>query len=152
MPKKLNASPVNFKEQEQYAIKEKISAYLTSNGFYEMMTNSLTKSSQENLNEKLKAVELLNPLSTDLNVLRTTMLFTTLEAAQYNNNRKNEDLKLFDFGKIYFTAGEKFIEENVLSLLVTGNRFPESRFKYGVEQSVYYLKGIITNVLNASGI
>ncbi|MBE5033072.1 phenylalanine--tRNA ligase subunit beta [Gallalistipes aquisgranensis] len=81
-----------------------VADFLTSNGFAEIMCNSLTKSAYYEQSETCKAencVKILNPLSTDLNVMRQTLLFGILETVQLNVNRKNGDLKLYEFGNCY---------------------------------------------------
>jgi phenylalanyl-tRNA synthetase beta chain len=95
-----------------------ISDYLTSNGFVEMMNNSLTKGSyaakfdfiQENGNVKMR-----NPLSSDLNVMRQSLIFGGLETIIYNNNRKSFDLKLYEFGTIYKLNNDKLNKANALA-------------------------------------
>ncbi len=103
------------------------SELLVNNGFYEIMSNPLTKEAyfpnQENL------VKVLNPLSSDLNTMRASMLYSGLEAISYNINRKNNDLKFFEFGKTYSKNNEadfKYQEQKHLSLYLTGNKFGES--------------------------
>ncbi|WP_319558719.1 hypothetical protein, partial [Streptococcus suis] len=72
---------------------------LVSYGFYEMMGLSLSR--ENYYGDDAPLVKLLNPLSSDLNVLRHNMIFSGLEALAYNINRKSADLKMFEFGKIY---------------------------------------------------
>ena len=86
-------------------IKRAIGELLISNGFCEIWTNSLTNlayQEKHNLSFKGKPVEILNKLSEEQGVLRQTLLFTGLEACSYNINRKQKDLKLYEFGKTYF--------------------------------------------------
>jgi phenylalanyl-tRNA synthetase beta chain len=97
---------------------------LTANGFYEIWTNSLTNQAYQqkhNLAFKGEAVEILNKLSEEQGVLRQTLLFTGLEVCAYNINRKQKDLKLYEFGKIYFKENGKYSEEERLALYMTGN-------------------------------
>ena len=92
--------------------------YMTANGFTEIMSNSLTKGAYYERLESYKAencVKLLNPLSADLNVMRQTLIFNMLEAVALNANRKNKDLKLYEFGNCYFYNAEKLTEENHLT-------------------------------------
>ena len=84
------------------------------------------------LSEQLNAdynVEMLNPLSNDLSVMRQSLLFSGLEAVCYNINRKRSDLKLFEFGKTYHQYPDKREEDKHLSLFVTGN-ISEERLEY----------------------
>src|SRR5690606_2844821 len=85
--------------------KRSVSELLTGNGFYEIWTNSLTNlayQQKHKLTFRGEPVEILNKLSEEQGVLRQTMLFTGLEVCGYNINRKQKDLKLFEFGKIYY--------------------------------------------------
>ena len=153
LPKKLNASPVNYKGQERYQYKEKITSYLVAQGFNEIWSNSLTKLAYAELDDKTpQAVQLLNPLSNDLNAMRTSLLFSALEAVQYNSNRRNGDLKLFENGTIYQQAGEKFIEENYYSITLSGDRNAKSRFGSGLQNSVYFLKSLVKNIFRSVNI
>src|SRR5690606_35403378 len=104
-------------------IKIKVSEYLRAKGFNEMMSNSLTKEKYEQGN---RAVKLLNPLSSDLGVMRTNLLNGGLEAVSYNQNRKAESILLFEFGKTYEKKGEDTIETPILCIIAAGNRLPES--------------------------
>ena len=91
---------------------------LTARGYTEIMSNSLTKATYyENL-ECYKAencVKILNPLSTDLNVMRQTLLFNTLEAVALNINHKNGDLKLYEAGNCYYYDAQNATDENPLA-------------------------------------
>lgn len=150
LPKKLNASPVNYKGQERYQYKEKITSYLVAQGFNEIWSNSLSKLAYADLDDKTPiAVQLLNPLSNDLNAMRTSLLFSALEAVQYNSNRRNGDLKLFENGTVYQQAGEKFIEENYFSITLAGDRNAPSRFSNRQNNSVYFLKSLVQNIFRS---
>ncbi len=151
---KLNASISNSSRFEDFKLQNLIANQLVGQGFYEMMANSLTTKTYSNLDETLNSehtVEMLNPLSQDLSALRQSMLFSSLETAVYNLNRKNEDLKLFEFGKTYhnFPAGRE--EKKHLSLLVTGNRTKERWNNNKQKSDFFYLKGIIAAVLERLG-
>jgi phenylalanyl-tRNA synthetase beta chain len=139
-----------------------ISDLLSNKGFNEAMSNSLTKSSYfENL-ESFKAentVKILNPLSSDLDALRQTLLFGGLEAVVYNENRKNQDLKLYEFGNCYFINREnteentlnKYYEENHLALFITGNK-NKANWNASTEKSDFYgLKTYTEQILKRLG-
>ena len=94
------------------------SDYLSANGFTEIMSNSLTKSSYYEGCSSYPAercVRILNPLSQDLNVMRQTLLFNALEAVELNVNRRNGNLKMYEVGNCYAYAAEKASEENTLA-------------------------------------
>ena len=122
---KLNSSIAPISKFEDYKLQDKIGDFLAARGFYEIMTNSLTSPSYIDLIDDFKkerSVVMLNPLSSDLSVMRQTMLLNGLETISYNINRKNPNLRFFEFGKTYHTYSDKHVENKHLSLLVTGNR------------------------------
>lgn len=127
--KKLNATVANAPRTEDYKIQNIIANQLCSLGFNEMMANSLTTPEYAGLSEMLKEefnVTIMNPLSRDLSAMRQSMLFSGLEALSYNINRKNQDLKFFEFGKTYHKLPSGTDENKHLTLFMTGNRTPES--------------------------
>jgi phenylalanyl-tRNA synthetase beta chain len=102
---------------------QKVSAYLTGNGYYEIMTNSLTKPEYANMASSLSSDEnvvILNKLSEDLGVLRQNLIFSGLEIISYNANRRQKDLKIFEFGKQYKIKNAKYVEEMHLGMWITG--------------------------------
>lgn len=136
VPAKVNSTLSYSQKPDDYKLKNQISDLLVANGFYEIMNNSLTKATYYEGLDTYKAentVLLFNPLSTDLNAMRQSLLFGGLETIAYNINRKNNHLKLFEFGKAYTfqkKEGENHLkqykEENKLSLFLTGNKTPEN--------------------------
>ncbi|OIQ37808.1 MAG: phenylalanine--tRNA ligase subunit beta [Bacteroidetes bacterium MedPE-SWsnd-G1] len=128
---------------------------LTSIGFNETMANSLTKASYleqtENLNSE-QNVAMLNPLSSDLGVLRQSMLFSGLESVIYNINRKNSSLKFFEFGKTYHKYESGYSEQKHLTLFVTGNRSKDSWAVDARKSDYFYFKGVVETLLNRLGI
>jgi phenylalanyl-tRNA synthetase beta chain len=87
-------------------LKNNLANFLTSNGFFEIATNSLTRSSNYTEEQLVQAVPLLNPLSQDLDILRRDMVYSLLEAVQYNNNRKSNDLRFYEIAKTYSRHGD----------------------------------------------
>lgn len=113
-----------FPKKDKDAFRESVSNLLASIGFYEIITNSLTKETYSTKVSFLSAeqnVEILNKLSEDLGVLRQRLVFNGLEVIAHNVNRKQKDLKLFEFGKGYGKSGGQYIETNYLALYMTGN-------------------------------
>lgn len=152
---KINASVAPSSRFEDYRLQNLIATQLTGQGFFETMANSLTTPTYEGLSEHLKeeyGVKMLNPLSQDLSVLRQSMLFSGLEAISYNLNRKRGDLKFFEFGKTYhqFPSGKE--EHKHLSIFVSGNRAAENWNSPLRKSDFFYLKGIVTAVLERLGI
>jgi len=158
---KSSISYIDKPDHEQ--IQNLVSDFLSFNGFFEIMNNSLTKSGYYEKNERFRkenTVTILNPLSNDLNVMRQTLLYGGLESVVYNQNRKNADIRFFEFGNIYLvdknnSAGnplEKYSEEKHLSLYLTGN-IQKEIWNSG-ERSVDFfdLKGYVNTILVKTGI
>ncbi|PKB18680.1 phenylalanine--tRNA ligase subunit beta [Flavobacterium sp. 5] len=153
--KKLNATVSNSPRNEDYKIQNTVASQLNSQGFNEMMANSLTTASYVQLSETLKEdynVTMLNPLSSDLATMRQSLLFSGLEAISYNINRRNSDLKLFEFGKSYhkFLAGYEEIKH--LTLFQTGNRNQESWTNTQKPSDFFLFKGYVEAILSRLGI
>ena len=152
---KLNASIAPISKYEDYKLQDTIGDLLAARGFYEIMTNSLTSPDYVDLIDALKtkeSVNILNPLSADLSVLRQSMLFNGLETISYNINRKNQNLRFFEFGKTYHLEDKKHIEKKHLSLLVTGDRNNTSWASPVKKSDFFFLKSIVGNVLERLGI
>jgi phenylalanyl-tRNA synthetase beta chain len=151
---KLNTS-ISFDSNSDTKIENIVANQLTSLGFNETMANSLTKEEYVGFTENLNAennVEMLNPLSSDLKVMRQSLLFSGLESVAYNINRKNNALKLYEFGKTYHKYNEKYQEDKHLTLFVTGNRTKESWKTTAQNSDFFYAKGVITSLLERVGI
>ena len=132
-----------------------VSDQLVALGFNEMMANSLTKPEYIELSELLKQehnVEMLNPLSVDLSVMRQSLLFSGLEALSYNLNRKNASLKLFEFGTTYHKYESGYNEVKHLTLTITGNRAKDSWTNVSETSDFFYLKGVINSLIERLGI
>lgn len=125
IPEKVNYIPSNIDKNAPNKLRSKISNYLANIGFNEIMNNSLVPSRMYAEEEIKNAVHLLNPLSIDMDVMRMEMTNSALESVAYNLNRKNTDLKFFEFGKTYIKKDENYIEKEVLQLTFSGNRHPE---------------------------
>ena len=144
-----------FPAKDKEKMQNIISQLLASSGFDEIITNSLTKPVYAEKAEGIDAsrsVEVLNKLSEDLGVLRQTLLFSGLEVLAHNINRRQKDLKLFEFGKIYSHVGSTYSEKNRLSLLITGNKFHESWNAASKTTDFYDLKSVVLNILSKLGI
>lgn len=148
--KKLNATVSNSPRTEDYKVQNIIANQLNSLGFHEMMANSLTTPDYLKLSEQLKEennVTILNPLSNDLSVMRQSMLFSGLEALSYNINRRNSDLKLFEFGKSYQKLLSGYNEKKHLTLFTTGNRIAESWTTPQKPSDFFLFKGYVSSIL-----
>ncbi len=152
---KVNATVAKSGRTEDYKVQNVIGNQLTSLGFHEMMANSLTTPDYIKLSENLKEdyyVHILNPLSNDLSAMRQSLLFSGLEAVSFNINRRNTDLKLFEFGKTYHKLPSGFDEPKHLSLFTTGNRLDESWTNAQKPSDFFLFKGYINGILSRLGI
>lgn len=141
-----------------------VAEQLVGCGFNEILNNSLTRAAYyDNLESypSKNLVMLLNPLSADLNAMRQTLLFGGLESISHNANRKNADLKFFEFGNCYHFNEEKKNPEKVLAaysedyhlgLWVTGKRVTNSWAHPDENSSVYELKAYVENVFARLGL
>lgn len=155
-----NKSDVDFRDDMQDLISEQ----LTAAGYNEIMNNSLTSSSYyeglESYPEK-NCVHLMNALSGDLNVMRQTMLFGGLESLARNINRKNANLKMYEFGDVYRYDAETdntevalapYTEHQALGIWITGNNHDDSWADAVRPLSVYDLKAAVENIFRRLGI
>ena len=144
-----------FPLKDLYKYKRTIGELLVANGFSEIWTNSLTNQSyqtRQNLAFKGEAVEILNKLSEEQGILRQSLIFTGLEVCAYNINRKQRDLKLYEFGKIYYRGGGMYREEERLAIYVTGNRETET-WQHKTRETTYHdLAQHVHHILLKSGL
>ena len=165
MPEQLKSSLVIKGEEDQkHKLENLVGEQLVGAGFNEILNNSLTKAAYyEDLNcyPKDRLVSIVNPLSSDLNVMRQSILFGGLESIAHNANRKNPNLKFFEFGNTYQHFNEKadaenpmkaYSEESHLGLWVTGKRVEGSWAHPDELSSFYELKAYVINVLNRIGL
>lgn len=141
-----------------------ISEQLTACGFHEILNNSLTKGGyykELTTYPAAHCVELLNPLSSDLNVMRQTLLFGGLESIAHNRNRKNGDIRFYEFGNCYFKNEEQrkeedilspYSEENHLGLWISGNKVSGSWAHPNEGSSFYELKAYMENIFRRLGV
>ena len=132
-----------------------IGEYLISNGYYEIWTNSLTNQSyhlRHDLSFKGESIEILNKLSEEQGIMRQTLLFTGLEVCAYNINRRQRDLKFYEFGKIYYKEGGDYREEGRLALYMTGNSEIENWQRKSQAVNYYDIAQRVHHILAKSGI
>ncbi|MBT4737579.1 MAG: phenylalanine--tRNA ligase subunit beta [Flavobacteriales bacterium] len=150
IPTKLNTSISHSEEVNSEKVRNIISDLLSSNGYSEIMNNSLTKECYTRLISELNEshnVTILNPLSQDLNVMRQSLLFSGLENISYNINRKNQDLKFYEFGKTYHKIKEENQEKQHLILLLTGQINSESWNENNNKTDFFVLKEKVEHIL-----
>lgn len=145
-PNKIAFTPIKLYLDNQEALENSWARTLQSNGFYEVMNNSLT--AEKNVTPE--AVKLLNPLSGDLAFMRTSLLQGLLENTIYNINRKNSDIKFFELGKIY-QKRESYTERKQLAILVSGREVRENWLEPKSATNFYYLKGYVQLLLDRLG-
>ena len=172
-PEKLNTSLSYNPKPNPVALQIRISEQLTAQGFNEILNNSLTKVSYYEPLEGLSlatCVKIMNPLSQDLGVMRQTLLFGGLESIQRNANRKNADLKFYEFGNCYHYNAQKiadrqakdphwvydplyaYSEEPHLALWLTGNKTAQSWVQKEEKTSFYTMHAYVNNVLRRLGV
>lgn len=145
IPTQIRASLNNSQKAEKDTVQNQISDLLTANGFNEILSNSLTKSAySDNLDV---AVKILNPLSSDLDVMRQSLLFSGLEAIAYNQNRRAADLKFYEFGKVYSVKDDKYSEVQRFSVFITGAAAAEQWNQKLKAVSFYNMKAIVDGIL-----
>lgn len=153
---KLNASVASTSILEDHKIQDIIGDLLVAKGYYEILTNSLTSPDYNALLEtsegEKQVIGLLNPLSGELSVLRKNAIFSALETAAHNINRKKGNLKLFEFGKTYCSLNGTRIEDKYLSILLSGASHEQSWTGKNQPTSFFQLKSIVQTVLSRLGI
>lgn len=143
----------NFPEKDINKFKRTLGEMLVANGFYDILTNSLTNAAYQQkhkLTFEGEAIEILNKLSEEQGILRQTMLFTGLEVCGHNINRRQKDLKLYEFGKIYWKSEGKYHEQERLALYMTGN-FETENWQHKTRAITYHdLAQQVTQLLEKS--
>ncbi len=165
IPTQLKSSLVIKNEEDvKHKLENLVSEQLVGCGFNEILNNSLTKSAYYNgLNHysEERLVRIYNPLSSDLNVMRETLLFGGLESLEHNIKRKNPNLKFFEFGNVYSYSAEKhnadnpqaaYTEECHLGLWLTGKKVSGSWTHPDEDSSFYELKAYVENILRRIGL
>ena len=151
---KLNTS-ISFNSNKDVSLENIVANQLTTVGFNETMANSLTKEEYSSFSENLKSefnVTMLNPLSNDLKVMRQSLLFSGLESISYNLNRKNNSLKLYEFGKTYHKYEKGYQEDKHLTIFVSGARTKDTWTSLTQNSEFFYLKGIVMSILERIGV
>ena len=162
IPGAVKSTIVYSQKPDDNKLKNKIAGQLVSRGFHEIMCNSLTKADYYNELETYSRdnlVELSNPLSKDLNGMRQTLLFGGLESIEHNANRRNSDLKLFEFGNCYYFKHGKdkhiqksYKEESHLALFMTGSKSSVNWNTPDESVTFYDLKNQVEAILERLGI
>lgn len=153
IPMAITISPSVDTNRSKHIYTEKTANYLVGLGFNEIFTNSITNAAYFDEQELSKAVKLLNNLSADHNIMRPSMLQTGLEAIAHNLNRKNNDLRFFEFGKTYSTQGPgRYSEHEHVCMYITGQVQEDGWKGKGAEADIFYVKGVVARILQLTGI
>ena len=146
-------------EDRKHKLGNLVSEQMVGEGFNEILNNSLTKAAYYSDEQKL--VKIMNPLSSDLNVMRQTLLYGGLESIAHNANRRNQNLRFFEFGNVYYFDPEKqneddpmqaYKEQFHLGLWLTGKRVEGSWAHQNEDSSFYELSAYVENVLRRIGL
>lgn len=157
-PDQLRVSLSAVPQPDREQIQELTGNFLSDNGFMEIINNSLTRatySARFDFIKETSEVKINNPLSNDLGVMRQTLLLSGLESVLYNLNHKNQDLKFYEFGKIYLQNPEtqskdvtkKYNEQQHLALFVTGQLYPENWHVQQQPVDAYLLRSYVEGIL-----
>ena len=165
IPTQLKSSLVIKGDEDlKHKLANLVSEQLVGQGFNEILNNSLTKGAYyegRNAYPVENSVKIMNPLSTDLNVMRQTLLFGGLESIQHNVNRKRQNLRFFEFGNVYTYDPEKQTDDNPMlaykeqyhcSLLITGKRVEGSWAHANEDSSIYELRAYVINIIRRIGV
>ncbi|MGN0006976.1 MAG: phenylalanine--tRNA ligase subunit beta [Alistipes sp.] len=164
IPSHVNSTLSYAPKPDRTKLTNMVSDFLTARGFTEIMSNSLTKSAYYDGLNAYKAencVRILNPLSADLNVMRQTLLFNTMEAVQLNANRRNGDLLTYEFGNCYYYNAANAEPDNSLAaysenyrlgIAVTGTAIPQSWNAKAQQASFYTLRAVVELILKRFGL
>ncbi|OLE82656.1 MAG: hypothetical protein AUG74_00020 [Bacteroidetes bacterium 13_1_20CM_4_60_6] len=153
IPQSITITPSVEVDAYKQLYQEKIADFMIGAGFNEIITNSITNRTFFTEEQLQHSVSILNSLTADLNIMRPSMLETGLGVIAHNLNRKNADLKLFEFGKTYFAGREgKFKEEERLSIYVTGQLQETSWKEKSRPADIFFMKGIADRLFQLVGI
>ena len=145
----------SFDLKSPHKVEQTAAQLLVGHGFSEVMNNSLTNPAYAGLSKQLDdvaKVNLLNPLGQDLSQMRSSLLFSMLEVVQFNSNRQQKDLNIYEFGKTYSTFEKTYKESKRLGICITGNKHSELWNSPSTKSSFFDLKAIVINVLSRLGI
>lgn len=153
IPASITISPAVETLAHEAAYTEKVAEYLAGSGFREIFTNSITNSAYYNDEVLGSTVKMINNLSEELNIMRPAMMETGLTSIAYNLNRKNSDLQFFEFGKTYsVNEAGKYLEDNHLTIYITGNKTIDSWKGKAEKSDFYFLKAIFEKVMQVLGL
>lgn len=148
---KMSASLPRFSGTAVFRKQEHISRFLISRGFFEIINNSLSSGRYYTEAERQKLVEISNPLSSDLQYMRGSLLPGMLQSAAYNRNRKEQNIRFFEFGRTYSLENGEIKENDTLGILINGNENNESWEMAERTMDYYFGKQIVKGLLESVG-
>lgn len=152
IPSSITITPSVDTDGNKFIYHEKTANYLAGLGFNEILSNSITNSAFYSTEELSGAVKMLNSLSAELNTMRPSMLETGLQSVAHNLNRRNYNLRFFEFGKTYRQNGPgNYEEKEQLSLYITGQTTTDAWKGKGINSDFFYLKGAVERIFNLLG-
>lgn len=161
IPTAIRSSIVYSNGVDNTKLKETVSNMLVASGCFEIMNNSLTRSSYyEKFEQELfeKRVSILNPLSAELDCMRGSLLFGCLEVVEYNKNRQTGDIAVFEFGTVYHKVAnegdvtKKYEEQQHVALCMIGKQMPQHWNYSQSETDIFVLKSLVSKLLHKVGI
>ncbi|MEJ7626553.1 MAG: phenylalanine--tRNA ligase subunit beta [Ferruginibacter sp.] len=150
IPQTLSLSPAIETNADKILFKEKIASFLSAAGYFEIFTNSVSNSRLYDDNND-KTVTMLNNLSSELDIMRPSMLQSGLQAISHNLNRKNNNLRFYEFGKTYLKLEDNFKETQHLCIYVSGNLNQPDWKNKEIKTDIYHLKGIVERLFTLAG-
>ncbi|HEX6915042.1 MAG TPA: phenylalanine--tRNA ligase subunit beta [Chitinophagaceae bacterium] len=153
IPSSITITPAVDEMSVKESLRQKLAAYLAGIGFSEIVTNSITNSRYYPDTVQETAVKMINSLSAELDLMRPSMLETGLEVIAFNLNRRNNQLRFFEFGKTYHNNGTgKYVETEHLSIYMSGPGYADTWNAKSSEADYFQLKGIATAIPQLAGI
>jgi phenylalanyl-tRNA synthetase beta chain len=148
LPRQMKTSLSFSPKIDPQKLENTVADMLSGFGLNEIMTNSITQSKFEQQQSLQKqAVKLLNSQTAELDSLRTDVMYSGLEVIAYNQNRKQADLRLYEFGKTYHQQQDKYQEQRHLALWLTGKTLEDNWLAKGEKYNFYHLKTLVSNIL-----
>ncbi|HLS31106.1 MAG TPA: phenylalanine--tRNA ligase subunit beta, partial [Flavobacteriaceae bacterium] len=152
--KKINATIALNNKHDDHNVQNVVANQLIAQGFYEIMNNSLIETDHifPEVYEKENTIDLINPLSHELESMRQSLVVGGLESLAFNINRQKEDLKFFEFGKTYHKIEDTYKERKHLCLFLTGQQEDENWNAADNKSEIFYTKGILTALFERLGL
>jgi len=147
IPEKFINNSYDYESKKIYNFNENISQVLVNQGFNETINNSISSPKNNALTDKLKPVQIINPMGIELSQLRNSLIPGCLELVKYNYNRQSKNIKIFEFGKIYESNKTNFKESKLLSIALTDNVYEENWNIKEQPDIFFYYKGVVEIIL-----